>query len=107
MTDEAHVTCYNNATMEWEQIKLIDNNPSVSDYANWYTEHNFRVSNFGINYKLLPLSCIRYDVGLYMVYTIIRKDSHCLHQYLDRYLSNDRGCNFYDTIWISTFFKLI
>ena len=70
-------------------MKLIDDNPSASDHANWYTEHNFRVSNFGISPELLLLSCIRHDVGLHMVCATIRKVLHCLRQHLDRYLSND------------------
>ena len=65
--------------MKWDKMKLIDENPSLSNHINWYTEHNFGVNNFGLNPKLLPLSCIRYDVGLHMVYAIIRKVLHCLH----------------------------
>ena len=105
MTDEAHAACYDNATMEWEQMKLIDDNPSVSDHVNWCAEHNFGVNNFGINPKLLPLSCIRHDVGLHMVCAIIRKVLHCLRQHLDRHSSNDGVYNFFDAIWTNTFFS--
>ena len=86
-------------------MKLIDDDLSASNYANWCTKYNFGVSNFGISHKLLLLSCIRYDVGLHMVCAIIRKVLYYLRQYLDKYSSNDGVYNFFDAIWINTIFS--
>ena len=105
MTDEEHLACYENASMEWEEIKKIEDNPSFSEHADWCSEFNFGVNNFGMHPKHVPLSTIRYDVGLHMVCAIIRKILHVLRQHLDRYSDNNVIFKYFDTIWENTFYS--
>jgi len=76
MSDEEHVFYFENAKKEWEEELRINPNSSIEDYKDWCTANNFGINNFSLHPKNLPLSNIRYDFGLHMLYTIVRKMLH-------------------------------
>ena len=73
-------------------------NASVEDHKDQYTERNFRVNNFGLNLKFLPLSNIIYDVGLCMAYAIEKKILRYLRQHVDRHDNNNNLFLFFEEL---------
>ena len=105
MTDEEHLALYENAQSEWENEVSNEDNPSIAEHEGWCAENNYGVNNFGLHPRLLPLSMVRYDIGLHMVCAIVRKCIHGLRHYLDRYNNNESVFRFFDELWGNTFYS--
>ena len=102
MTHEEQEDCYENAAQEWEEMKRIDEEASMSDHVDWCSEQNFGVNNFGVHPKHLSLSKIRCDVGLHLICAIIRKVLYVLGQHLDRCSCNNVIFEHFDILWENT-----
>ena len=88
--------------MEWEEVTTHDENASASDHADWCSEQNFGVSNFGLHPQCLPISLIRHDAGLHMECAIVRKALLVLRQCLDCQSENTVMFDFFDELWQNT-----
>ena len=88
MTDEEYLALYEDTQLEQESKIASADNLSVADHEDLCTENNHGINNFGLDPNLLLLSKLRYNAGLRIAYSIVRKCMHRLRYYIDRCNNN-------------------
>ena len=65
---------YYKNTLGKQEYKLsINTDYSTDNHKDWYAKNNFGTNNFGLNLLVLPISKMRHNVSLYILYAIAYK----------------------------------
>ena len=96
-------------SFEWKYWKLLATRKeasgedfSISYHKDWCHEFNYGINNFGVNPRNFPISKIRCDVSLHLVFAIAQKCMHGIRNYVNKYENKDHLFDYFDELWKNT-----